>query len=151
VLLAERGDDERFATVAMVSLDPQLSEAQVVTCGHPTPLLMRGSEVCDLAVAPLPMLTLLQGATIETSTVGLDANWGLLLFTDGLVEGRAIADAPERLGVAELARVLQSHLTVGTPCADLAPALVAEAERRHGGPLTDDVAVLVVGSLDWWH
>jgi hypothetical protein len=34
--------------------------------------------------------------------------------------------------------------------AELAPALVAEAERRHGGPLTDDVAALLIGTSSWW-
>jgi len=27
---------------------------------------------------------------------------------------------------------------------------VAEAEGCNGGPLTDDVAVLLIGSLAWW-
>jgi hypothetical protein len=52
--------------------------------------------------------------------------------------------------VDELARNVRSLLATEIPRADLAPALVAEAERCHGGPLTDDVAVLLVGSLDWW-
>jgi hypothetical protein len=52
--------------------------------------------------------------------------------------------------VDELVRTLQSLVTEDIARDDLAPALVAEAERRHGGPLTDDVAVLLIGSSDWW-
>jgi serine phosphatase RsbU (regulator of sigma subunit) len=150
VLLAERGDDVRFATVAMVSLNRALSRAQVVLCGHPRPLLVRGDAVCELGVDGLPMLTMLGETPIAPLTIELDADWGLLLFTDGLVEGRAAPGAAERFGVDELVRTLQSLVTEDIARDDLAPALVAEAERRHGGPLTDDVAVLLIGSSDWW-
>lgn len=150
VLLAERGDDVRFATVAMVSLDHALSEAQVVLCGHPKPLLVQGAEVRELDVDGLPMLTMLGDRVITPLTVRLDGAWGLLLFTDGLVEGRAAPGATARLGVDELVGTLGALLGDGRPCAELAPALVSEAERRHGGPLSDDVAILLIGSRDWW-
>jgi hypothetical protein len=52
--------------------------------------------------------------------------------------------------VDELARRLAPLVARGIPRADLAPSLVAEAERCHGGPLTDDVAVLLIGSRAWW-
>jgi serine phosphatase RsbU (regulator of sigma subunit) len=150
VLLAERGDDVRFATVAMVSLNTALSEAEVLLCGHPRPLLIRGEDVSEFEVKGLPMLTMLQDRMVEPLTIHLDGDWGLLLFTDGLVEGRAAPGAIERYGVAELARNLRSLVKDDIPRSELAPMLVAEAERCHGGPLTDDVAVLLVGSLDWW-
>jgi serine phosphatase RsbU (regulator of sigma subunit) len=134
----------------MVSLNRALSRAQVVLCGHPRPLLVRGDAVCELGVDGLPMLTMLGETPIAPLTIELDADWGLLLFTDGLVEGRAAPGAAERFGVDELVRTLQSLVTEDIARDDLAPALVAEAERRHGGPLTDDVAVLLIGSSDWW-
>jgi hypothetical protein len=37
-----------------------------------------------------------------------------------------------------------------TPGVERAPALLAAAERWHGGLLTDDVAVLLVAGSDWW-
>ena len=49
VLLAERHDDERFATIAMVSLEHRRSSrAEVLLCGHPAPLLIRGGDVDEL-------------------------------------------------------------------------------------------------------
>ena len=149
VLLAER-QDSRFATIAMVSLNPTLTQADVLLCGHPAPLLIRGSDVRELSGRALPILTFLAGRTIEPFTVDLDGDWGLLLFTDGLVEGRATPGATDRFGVDELARQLQSLVEAGISRADLAPTLLAEAERCNGGPLTDDVAVLLVGSAGWW-
>jgi hypothetical protein len=36
------------------------------------------------------------------------------------------------------------------PRSSLAPSLLAAAEEANGGPLTDDVAVLLVGNGAWW-
>ncbi|MCU1396659.1 MAG: serine/threonine phosphatase fused with signal receiver domain [Ilumatobacteraceae bacterium] len=149
VLLAER-HDVRFATIAMVSLNPELTKAEVLLCGHPAPLLIRGNDVCELSGPSLPILTFLQGRTIEPFTVDLDGDWGLLLFTDGLVEGRATPGASARFGVDELVRQLHSVLAAGISRDAVAATLLAEAERCNGGPLTDDVAVLLVGSAGWW-
>ena len=150
VLLAERGDDERFATVAMLSLDLDLTRARVVLCGHPAPLVIRGAAVRELPVTPYPMLTMLQGTEVTPVEVDLDGEWGLLLFTDGLVEGSVAPGATARFGVDELAGYLTALVADRVPREELAPRLLAEAERRHGGPLADDVAVLVVGSSSWW-
>ncbi len=150
VLLAERNDDERFATVAMVSLNSALTQAEVVLCGHPRPLIIRGNDVSELDGATLPMLTSLEDRPIEPVTVDLAGEWGLLLFTDGLVEGRRAPGVTERCGVDELKDRLAPLVAQELPRADLAPKLLAEAERCHGGPLTDDVAVLLIGSLSWW-
>jgi serine phosphatase RsbU (regulator of sigma subunit) len=149
VLLAER-HDARFATIAMVSLDPDLTRASVLLCGHPAPLLISGSDVRELHGPTLPVLTLLQDRTIEPFTVDLDGDWCLLLFTDGLVEGRAEPGASARYGVDELTRHLQSLVAAGTPPTELAPTLLADAERCNGGALTDDVAVLLVGRSSRW-
>ena len=148
VLLAERPDDERFATVAVVSVSPDLSRADVVLCGHPAPVLLSADGPLELAVPPLPVLTMLDGADLTPQSFALPDGWGLLLFTDGLVEGTAGPGSAERLGAARLVEHLRT-LDEG-PRAGLAPALLAEAERRHGGPLPDDVAVLLVGSRAWW-
>ncbi|MDP9100674.1 MAG: SpoIIE family protein phosphatase [Actinomycetota bacterium] len=150
VLLAERNDDERFATIAMVSLRPDLSQADVVLCGHPAPLLIRGNDVEELKVDALPVLTMLGALQAEPCAVPLDGAWGLLLYTDGLVEGSRSPGATERFGVNALVDHLQPLVAGRVARSELAPSLLAEAERRHGGPLTDDVAVLLVGSLGWW-
>lgn len=150
VLLAERHDDERFATIAMVSLNPALTQADVLLCGHPAPLLIRRRDVEELDGRSLPMLTLLHTRTVEPFTVDLSADWGLLLFTDGLFEGRATPGGKARFGVDELARQLRTLVSAGVARTDVAATLFAEAERCNGGPLTDDVAVLLVGSAAWW-
>ena len=150
VLLAERSDEERYATVAMISLTPALDEADVLLCGHPAPLLICGDDVSELEFDALPMLTMLHSRPVEQVRVKLGDDWGLLLFTDGLIEGRDKPGGTGRFGVDGIAAHLRLLAQQDSPRLELAPALLAEAERRNSGPLTDDVAVLLVGSRSWW-
>jgi serine phosphatase RsbU (regulator of sigma subunit) len=150
VLLAERQDDYRFASIAMISLDPTLDRASVLLCGHPAPLLIRDGAVTELDERTLPILSFLEGRVIEPFVVELPGDWGLLLLTDGLFEGRAAPGADLRYGMDGLAEHLRVLVAAGVTRAELVPALLAEAERRNGGPLTDDVAALVVGNAGWW-
>jgi serine phosphatase RsbU (regulator of sigma subunit) len=150
VLFVERNDDERFATVAMVSLSPDLRHAEVLSCGHPAPLLVQHGDIRPLRVHALPMLTMLEERTLEPVTEELGDEWGLLLFTDGLVEGAEAPGSVERFGVGGLTRALGGVVADGVPRSEVAPTLLADAERAHGGPLTDDVAVLLIGTAGWW-
>jgi serine phosphatase RsbU (regulator of sigma subunit) len=150
VLLAERGDDERFATVAMVSLSLDLTEARVLICGHPAPLLIQAGGVSEMATEATPALAIWPGTRPTASVVDLSGDWGMLLFTDGLVEGSESPGAKDRFGVPALSAHLASLVHQGIPRQDLAPSLLFDAERRHGGPLPDDVAVLLIGTEGWW-
>jgi serine phosphatase RsbU (regulator of sigma subunit) len=150
MLLAERGDDERFATVAMVSLSPDLTVARVLICGHPAPLFIQGDGVKELDTEATPALAIWPGTRPEASAVDLTSDWGMVLFTDGLVEGSESPGARDRLGVQALSAHLESLVRQGIPRNELAPSLLLDAERRHGGPLPDDVAVLVIGTEGWW-
>ncbi|MBV9485443.1 MAG: SpoIIE family protein phosphatase [Frankiaceae bacterium] len=150
VLLAERGDDERYASVATVSLDPDFSTARVALCGHPAPLLIKADSVVELVAEPTPALAIAPGISPQLTTVHLAGDWGLLLFTDGLIEGSVSPGAVDRLGATALARHVEALIGRSIPRHSLASNLLAEAERRHGGPLPDDVAVLTVGTCGWW-
>jgi serine phosphatase RsbU (regulator of sigma subunit) len=75
--------------------------------------------------------------------VPLGERWQLVLFSDGLVEGLSGLADGERLGVEGLLRLIDEH-SAHLDTGDLVDALIAEAARRHGEPLPDDVAVLVL-------
>lgn len=150
VLLAERGDDERFASVGMVSLSPDLRVARFLVCGHPAPLLIDARGVVEIAAEPAPALAVSPGTRADESVIDLAGDWGLLLFTDGLVEGSESPGSRDRLGVPALSAHVQSLVQQGIPRQELAAALVVDAERRHGGALPDDVAVLLIGTVGWW-
>jgi serine phosphatase RsbU (regulator of sigma subunit) len=154
VLVTERRSEELFATVAMVTLDMAAGRAMVRLAGHPPPLLLsspRGARPC--AVDPGLVLGVLPGVPCPAIEVRLaPEDWGVLLYTDGLVEGRAMAGSDDdRLGVDGLCRLFDGYDRKARPPRELPGWLVGLAEERNGGPLADDVAMLLAmaGGAAW--
>ncbi|OLB77863.1 MAG: transcriptional regulator [Actinobacteria bacterium 13_2_20CM_2_71_6] len=141
VLMTERRSEEVFATMATVTVDVAADEASVRMCGHPPPLLISGDTVRPVAGNPAMMLGVLPGMESRPSRVPLPGDWAILVYTDGLIEGR-VGDG--RLGVAGLCRLVSAHRRTGAPLADLPGWLFAQAEERNGDPLADDVAMLLL-------
>jgi hypothetical protein len=65
----------------------------------------------------------------------------LLLYTDGLIEGRTAPDRSDRLGIDGLLALVDDLSARGATSTALLDGLLAEVQRRNGGPLTDDVAL----------
>ena len=72
----------------------------------------------------------------------LPPEWSLLLYTDGLIEGRT-GPGPQRLGDAGLVEMVRSELARES-ANGLVATLVERAEDLNGGPLLDDVAAVLV-------
>jgi len=139
-LRAERRDEDVFATVCQAEVDAARTTATLQLAGHPPPLLLapgRPPTVAGPLPAPRPgpPLGAVERASWPTRTVSVPPAWDLLFFTDGLIEGRA---GDSRLGVEGLTALVRAH-------GDDLAALVSGAEAAHGGPLEDDVALLLVG------
>jgi serine phosphatase RsbU (regulator of sigma subunit) len=69
------------------------------------------------------------------------------MYTDGLIEGATEpgAHSGDRLGVEGLCRVLETPLRAEPR--DLPGWLALQAEAHNGGPVSDDIAVLVLTPL----
>ncbi len=80
--------------------------------------------------------------------VELPSKWMILLYTDGLIEGR-IGPGSERLGEDGLHRLIAEQIERRPGWRaepdSLLDGLIAAAERLNGGELSDDVAMLLVG------
>jgi serine phosphatase RsbU (regulator of sigma subunit) len=131
----------------MVSIAPDRRSATVRVAGHPLPVLVAGGEAVELP-APRTRPPLGIGAGTDgwpEVPVTLPAGWQLLLYTDGLIEGR-VGQGSERLGARRLVELVAERAAAGTaqPGAALIDHLIATAERVNGGDLADDVAVLVL-------
>ncbi|WP_304656302.1 PP2C family protein-serine/threonine phosphatase [Streptomyces parvus] len=144
ILVAERSDPHVFATVTSLVFPPDRLSVQVLRAGHPGLLLRQGTDVTWVEPEGGMALGLLPGmGRWPTVDVPLSPGAGLVLFTDGLFEGR---DGPEsRLGEEGLLAMARtnSHL----PARAFVDALVAgaaEGAAPYGG-LADDVAVLHLG------
>jgi serine phosphatase RsbU (regulator of sigma subunit) len=147
VLVHERLSDDVFATACMVSVAPDRRAATLRVAGHPLPVLLADGSATELPGPPSrPPLGIGAGAGGWPEVpVALPAGWRLLLYTDGLIEGR-IDGGSERLGAERLVALAGERAAAGEPesGAALIDRLIATAERLNGGDLADDVAVLVL-------
>ena len=130
----------RSCTVA-IRAGRTAGEALVRLAGHPPPMSLLGRRRgrsrrrsgCRWASRPTP--------TWEPATVPLDPGWALLLYTDGLIEGRG-PGAGRALWEEGL---LECWRRSATPTWSELPArLVERAQELNGGPLVDDVAILLL-------
>ncbi len=145
VLEHERDDDEIFATLCTVDIAPDGRRAGLCLAGHPAPLIARPDRPARLLPYDNngPALGLLPGARWPRMQVELGAEWSLMLYTDGLIEGR-IGQGRERLGQDGMVEMIRRQLSEGLRGEDLLRAAVNEVRELNGGELTDDVAVVLL-------
>ncbi|HEV2633575.1 MAG TPA: SpoIIE family protein phosphatase [Actinocrinis sp.] len=148
VLIAERGPGNVFATCTALDLDPVRHTVQVISAGHPAPLLITsGVHAAELDTPHGIALGIAPNhATWPVTTVALPEAGALMLYTDGLIEGHT-GHGHERLETEGLI-----GLIADTPPAIAAqPALMLDYLIRTTHFLdadrhADDLAVL---HLDW--
>ncbi|WP_078849914.1 PP2C family protein-serine/threonine phosphatase [Streptomyces sp. NRRL F-5126] len=147
VLECERQSDEVFATLCTVDIEPEGRGATVRLAGHPAPLVARRGEDARLLSYEHsgPALGLLPGGRWPSRRVELGDSWDVMIYTDGLIEGRVGAGSSRRLGEDGMAEMVNEQLAAGLRCDALIEAALARVEELNGGDLTDDVAVLLLG------
>lgn len=146
VLEHERPSDEVFATLCTVDISPDGRRAGVCLAGHPSPLFA-GSAGATPRLLPYdesgPALGLLPHARWPRRQVELGRAWSLLMYTDGLIEGR-VGQGRRRLGQDGMVDIVARLLAGGVGGEELLDATMAEVHDLNGGELTDDVAVLLL-------
>jgi serine phosphatase RsbU (regulator of sigma subunit) len=131
-----------FTTLCMLTIAPDRHSVRIRLAGHPPPLLIVGRETEPLEVATIgPPLGVVDDAEWVAAEHPLPDDWALLLYTDGLIEGRTGVGSA-RLGGEGLEAMVRGELENGS--SGLATKLVERAEELNGGPLLDDVAALLV-------
>lgn len=146
VLVHERASEEIFATLCLVDIAPDGRSAGLHLAGHPAPLFAAPGRVP--ALLPYedggPALGLLPDACWEEVPVALGSReWALMLYTDGLIEGR-IGEDTRRLGQDGMVRLAARLLASGLRGEAFLDAAVTEVRELNGGELTDDVAVVLL-------
>jgi len=152
VLEHERHLPGLFATLCTLRIEPQPTSAWMIRAGHPRPLLIADGRVSVVSDPRNGHAGIGIGAEIarwRAEPVLLPREWTLLLYTDGIIDGRVGAGS-ERLGEDGLARLLHEQM-VELPDwrerpRELLERLVEEAERLNGQALNDDVAMLLLGA-----
>ncbi|WP_420717122.1 PP2C family protein-serine/threonine phosphatase [Streptomyces sp. H27-G5] len=149
VLEVERPCEEIFATLCTVDIAPDGRRAGLCLAGHPAPLISRPGRAARLLPYENsgPALGLLPKARWPRRQVELGGTWSLMLYTDGLIEGK-IGAGKERLGQDGMVEMINRHLDQGLSGESLLEASVTEARRLNGGELTDDVAVVLLSRAE---
>ncbi|GAA3372797.1 fused response regulator/phosphatase [Streptomyces sannanensis] len=146
VLEHERDSEEIFATLCTVDISPDGRRAGLCLAGHPSPLIARHGQAAQLLPYQDggPALGLLPRARWPRRQVELGGAWSLLMYTDGLIEGRLGPDTRERLGQDGMTEMINRKLAEGLRGKRLLRAAAAEARELNGGELTDDVALVLL-------
>jgi serine phosphatase RsbU (regulator of sigma subunit) len=141
----ERHDDTMFATLCMVSIHPDRASGWVRMAGHLPPLLLSDGVVTELPICPAAPLGLSEARDWPGVPIRLDGSWSVLLYTDGLIEGR-IGKGSERLGSDGLMGLITTALgSSGEPGEELLDDVIGRVRELNGGDLDDDLAALVLG------
>jgi serine phosphatase RsbU (regulator of sigma subunit) len=149
VLEHEREIPLLFTTLCTLEIELGGTGADMMLAGHPSPILIDGTSVSDFShVAVGPPIGLGDGHWQPTH-LDLPAGWAMLLHTDGIIEGR-IGEGSERLGTSRLQALISAYIGAHPDWREhpdgLLTDLIARAEELNGGALTDDVAMLLLGS-----
>lgn len=143
VLMTERRAREVFATVAAVVIDLAGNRATVRLAGHPPPVQLAGGKAMPVTARTGIVLGVRPTPTPVSEVRFAGEDWSLLLYTDGLIEGRT-GVGNERLDIEGLCALLDEPAARDVPLAALPAWLVGQAEQANGGPLADDVAMLLI-------
>jgi serine phosphatase RsbU (regulator of sigma subunit) len=150
MLQHEQHEEAMFATVCMVSVAPGRRSAILRLAGHPAPLLVTPGQITELTGPACPPLGFNSSGDWPSCEVELGDNWSLLLYTDGLIEGR-ISGSNYRLGAEGLMGLMRDAL--GAPPFDpgqvsddaLLGRLIEQVRNLNSGDLNDDIAILALG------
>jgi hypothetical protein len=163
----------RFVTALLCHLDVETGLFTWVPCGHPPPLLIRRNRTVKELVRPqrLPLglsevdriyhgSERARAAADETSsdtgqadadgnrtpvhTVRLEAGDRILLYTDGITEGRAADGTP--FGVERLSDFVIRHSHDSTPAPEMIRRLHHAISDHQHGTLIDDATIVM---LEW--
>ncbi|MFC9856761.1 MULTISPECIES: PP2C family protein-serine/threonine phosphatase [unclassified Streptomyces] len=146
VLEHERESEEIFATLCTVDIAPDGRRAGLCLAGHPAPLIARRGQPAQLLPYEDggPALGLLPRARWPRRQVELGGSWSLMMYTDGLIEGRIGPTGTQRLGQDGMVAMINAQLDRGLAGEELLEAAVTHVRELNGGELTDDVAVLLL-------
>src|SRR6202522_236848 len=140
--------EERFVTALLCDLDLATGLLTWIPCGHPPPLLIRGRTVKELARKARPPLGLgdVYARTGERAddaeisiplyTERLEPRDRVLLYTDGVTEGRAADGTP--FGLERLADFIIRHNSALLPAPETMRRLNHAIVEYQQGRLRDD-------------
>ncbi|MBC6470143.1 serine/threonine-protein phosphatase [Actinomadura alba] len=144
--IAGQFDESRFATALICELDIATGLLTWVVCGHPPPLLIRENQVVkELVREPhLPLGIRCGDVPPVVHSEQLQPGDRLLLYTDGVVEGRG-ADG-RQFGLKRLSDFVIRNSARGMSAPETVRRLTHAVVDYQQGRLSDDSTILL---LEW--
>ncbi|MGH3760213.1 PP2C family protein-serine/threonine phosphatase [Actinophytocola sp.] len=151
VFAHERYRPSLFTTLCMLSIDPTRSTGRLYLAGHPPPLLITSAGVRPVETRRRTPIGVGNGTQWPSGEMALGEAWSVLMYTDGLIEGR-VGPGDDRLDVHGLVTLVESVLQTGAP--DVGPGernerlldeVIGRVRELNGGDLDDDLAVVALG------
>lgn len=135
--------DEMFVTTCTGKVNDGFGQGKIILAGHPAPLLVGGTTrlLEDIEVG-LPLGV--DDRPYKAAGFDLGPFWQLLLYTDGVIEGRDAPGSRHRAGVEALVEWVNS--SDQTTSETLLDGIVAKAIQANGAPLDDDVALVLLSA-----
>jgi serine phosphatase RsbU (regulator of sigma subunit) len=152
--IASSFGEERFVTALLCDLDLATGLLTWIPCGHPPPLLIRGRTVKELARTARPPLGLGDvysrrgkrghddAVSVPLCTERLEPRDRVLLYTDGVTEGRA-SDGT-LFGLQRLADFIIRHSSALLPAPETMRRLNHAIVEYQQGRLRDDATAVLV-------
>jgi hypothetical protein len=148
--IAGQFDASRFATALVCDLRVGTGKLTWIACGHPPPLLIRDNKVIkELVRDPRPPLGLADHDSEAVRrppvhTEQLQPGDRILLYTDGVVEGRA--DDGSQFGLERLSDLIIRNCAAGLPAPETLRRLNRAIVDYQHGRLSDDATTVL---LEW--
>ncbi|MGW5745534.1 PP2C family protein-serine/threonine phosphatase [Amycolatopsis sp. NPDC003861] len=136
-----------FATVCTITVAPDRRSARMTLAGHPPPLLLPQSGPARLLASSAlgPPLGVPPRRPRRQTEVAFEPGWSLLLYTDGIFEGRT--KHGDRLGHDEMAGLAEEEIARPVDPGAALDALISRVQDLNDGPLDDDIALVLLTHL----
>ncbi len=145
VFCHERYQPNLFTTLCMLSIDPARTSARLHLVGHPPPLLITDAGVRELVAPVRTPVGVGDGTRWPSAQLELGERWTVLMYTDGLIEGR-VGTQRRRLDVEGLVELVEAGLAESLRDEHLLDRVISQVRELNGGDLDDDMAVV---ALSW--
>ena len=145
--LVEHDGETRFVTAVCLNIGPGAEpEVTWASAGHDVPWFLDTGAPLPAGRVGAPLGIGADALKLEAGRASLPAGAGILVFTDGLIEGRAGqrgSARPVELFGEQRARAVVSG-QCGAPAAAVLQSLVDAVRAFAGGPLADDLCLVAV-------
>jgi phosphoserine phosphatase RsbU/P len=140
--LAQYLPEVRFTTAVLGTLNLETGLLRYLNAGHPAPMLLRHGKVVARLDRGRRLPLGVDDARLEIADESLEPGDRLLLFTDGITEGRNRDGVP--FGEDRLADLVLHHTTAGLPAPETLRRLCHTVLEHYDGPPADDATMVYI-------